>query len=94
MAAGKNRGQPAPQNEAEDDSSQPTHDALAVLRYRKTNKETGETEWAERLVELGPCWPTRNGHMRLKMFTTPLEWLNPNCHERTIMIVRRSVNRA
>lgn len=71
-----------------DNGNTPTHDAFAVVHYRVTDGE-GKSEVKERLQELGPCWPTENGHMKLRMYVTPLEWLSPNCHERVIVIVRR-----
>lgn len=81
------RKQETKRDETEDGNS-PTHDAFAVVHYR-VQTEDGKAEVKERLAELGPCWPTQNGHMKLRMYTTPLEWNSPNCHERVIVIVRR-----
>jgi len=68
---------------------QPTHDVFAVVHRTVTNKETGQKERQETLTELGPAWPTRNGHLRCVMNTEPLEWRIPNNTERVLIIVER-----
>lgn len=70
------------------EGNKPTHDCFAVVR-RRVRKEGAADEIEEVLADLGPGWPTENGHIRVRMYTVPLEWLDTRVTERTLLVVKR-----